>query len=584
MTEQEFIKMIGTCAKKDMETSGVLASITIAQAILESGWGTSHLAIQAHNYFGMKAVLSGNTWSSVWKGAKYTQETKEQDNTGKEYTVTADFRKYETMQDSIRDHSCYLTGAKKGDILRYVGLVGEKDYRKAIQIIKNGGYATDMGYVSKVCSIIERYQLTSFDMEGKLLKIIENIAKKNPCYTAGKKIIPKGGMLHSVGCPQPDSGVFASIWNSGSANVCVHAVLGKDGVVRQLLPWNYRAWHCGSGAKGSGNNSLISLEMTEPATIKYTGGANWIELGDGSGTKAHVLSTYKHAVDFYAYMAKIFGFDPMKSDCLMSHHEGNIKGIASNHGDVEHIWSKYGLSMVQFRKDVQKVMNGVDVDFGDVTENDTSTQKINVLAGTVIVSYIGADGVNIRTSPAFGDNVEKVVYKGKTFTVVGISSDEKWYKLSDGLFITAIPDYVTFKATESQKEETGTGEYFRVRTAWGKGEQIGAFKNKENAIDLCRQNSGFKVYDNSGQEIYPCVVNEKKEFLVKIVSTDLRIRKGSGTSYDYHKIGGKAVYTGKGVFTIIETQDGPGASQWGLLQSYAREENGWISLDFADKM
>ena len=82
-TKQGFIETIGAWAKKDMEVSGVLASITIAQAILESGWGTSDLALHANNYFGMKTSLSGNTWESVWDGKSiYTKSSPEQDSSG----------------------------------------------------------------------------------------------------------------------------------------------------------------------------------------------------------------------------------------------------------------------------------------------------------------------------------------------------------------------------------------------------------------------------------------------------------------------------------------------------------------------
>ena len=57
MNTQQFISTLGPLATKDMRTSGILASITMAQAILESGWGTSELAVNANNYFGMKKNL-----------------------------------------------------------------------------------------------------------------------------------------------------------------------------------------------------------------------------------------------------------------------------------------------------------------------------------------------------------------------------------------------------------------------------------------------------------------------------------------------------------------------------------------------
>lgn len=88
MSEQEFIQAVSECAVKDMGASGILASVSIAQAILESGYGTTELALNANNFFGMKCSLSGNTWDSAWDGvSKYTKQTKEQDLDGKEYTV-----------------------------------------------------------------------------------------------------------------------------------------------------------------------------------------------------------------------------------------------------------------------------------------------------------------------------------------------------------------------------------------------------------------------------------------------------------------------------------------------------------------
>lgn len=176
MNENNFVEKIGLLAAADMKKSGVLASVTTAQAILESGYGRTDLAINANNLFGMKCMLSGNTWGgSTWDGQReYWKYTEEQSTHGEIYKVYANFRKYDDWSESIADHSAYLTGAKSGGVLRYAGLAGEKRYRAAAQIIKNGGYATDINYVSKLCNIIERWDLTRFDgenMEDKGMKI-----------------------------------------------------------------------------------------------------------------------------------------------------------------------------------------------------------------------------------------------------------------------------------------------------------------------------------------------------------------------------------------------------------------------------
>ncbi len=186
------------------------------------------------------------------------------------------------------------------------------------------------------------------------MNLKQNYLTQSGCYKAGKRITVKGLMIHSVGCPQPKADVFMKNWNRADASACVHAIVEPDGDVYQLLPWEFRGWHCG----GSANNTHIGVEMTEPATIKYAGGASWVETGDGENTKNHVLAAYRYAVELFAYLCQQFGLDPMADGVVISHSEGCRRGVASNHGDVEHLWSKFGLSMQQFRKDIGAAMEG----------------------------------------------------------------------------------------------------------------------------------------------------------------------------------------------------------------------------------
>lgn len=166
MADADIVKRVGELCAEDMKKTGILASISTAQFILESGYGKSVLAQMANNCFGMKCSLSGNTWNeSSWDGtSEYSKETKEYVDGGY-VTVIAAFRAYPNVEASIADHSAYLLGAKKGDVFRYVGLKGEKDYKKAVQIIKDGGYATAPDYIDKVYSLIEKYNLTIYDQQ-----------------------------------------------------------------------------------------------------------------------------------------------------------------------------------------------------------------------------------------------------------------------------------------------------------------------------------------------------------------------------------------------------------------------------------
>lgn len=165
LSEAEAVAKIGPLFTANQKTTGIIACVSMAQFILESGYGKSELAQNANNCFGMKTSLSGNSWSgSSWDGKSvYTKKTQEQNDDGSMVTITADFRKYACVEDSIADHAAYLLGAMSGSRKRYEGLAGCTDYKKAAQIIKDGGYATSHTYVQNLCNIIEQWNLTQYN-------------------------------------------------------------------------------------------------------------------------------------------------------------------------------------------------------------------------------------------------------------------------------------------------------------------------------------------------------------------------------------------------------------------------------------
>ncbi|WP_283683264.1 glucosaminidase domain-containing protein [Parablautia sp. Marseille-Q6255] len=154
------------------EKNDLFASVCAAQTILESGYCTTELAKKANNVCGMKTTLSGNTWpGSTWDGkSKVNIRTPEQDASGNTYYIYADFRRYPCIEDSIADRCAYLLGAQNGSKLRYDGIQDCKNYRDQIELIKRGGYATDVNYVDKICNIIERFDLDKYDQaSGEIL-------------------------------------------------------------------------------------------------------------------------------------------------------------------------------------------------------------------------------------------------------------------------------------------------------------------------------------------------------------------------------------------------------------------------------
>ena len=220
------------------------------------------------------------------------------------------------------------------------------------------------------------------------MKLIESILTKNPCYKAGKKITVKGLMLHSVGCPQPSAAVFIKNWNSEDYDrACVHGFIdGNDGTVYQTLPWNHRGWHGG----GSSNNTHIGVEMCEPACIKYTGGATFT-CSDTATAKAVAKRTYEAAVELFASLCREYDLDPLGDGVIVSHAEGYKRGIASNHGDPEHLWKQLsmGYTMDTFRQAVKAAMG--ESDSPDTSDTATKEYPEKLTSGYYRVRKTWAD-------------------------------------------------------------------------------------------------------------------------------------------------------------------------------------------------
>ncbi len=146
---------IGRCVEPARETQrmyGVPASVTIAQAILESGWGGSELATRANNYFGIKcaAVASPHQIGCIDKA------TWEHLN-GNDVTMTASFRRYASMRDSFLDHGLFLTKP------RYAAAFKAATPDEFARRIWQAGYATDPQYPAKLVRLMDQYELRQYD-------------------------------------------------------------------------------------------------------------------------------------------------------------------------------------------------------------------------------------------------------------------------------------------------------------------------------------------------------------------------------------------------------------------------------------
>lgn len=152
MTVNEFLDRIADYTVKDCNSKNLLPSPTLAQAIIESAYGTSSLATQGNALFGIKA-------DSRWSGKVITKDTKECYDGINLVPTVACFRAYDSWEESIIDHSNFLLQNK-----RYANLVGVRDYKTYCQLIKQDGYATSPTYAETLINCIERYNLAKYDV------------------------------------------------------------------------------------------------------------------------------------------------------------------------------------------------------------------------------------------------------------------------------------------------------------------------------------------------------------------------------------------------------------------------------------
>lgn len=161
MTKLDFINEIGKYVMQYANQYGIKNhAVPIAQAILESGFGTTDLA-QFHNYFGLKA-------SKGWNGKTITKQTRESINS-KEIYVDAIFRCYDTMNDGVKGYFEFL------QYPRYDNLKGVTDNHVFVELLKQDGYATDERYITKILNIIETYDLSRYNsITEDLFTIVKN--------------------------------------------------------------------------------------------------------------------------------------------------------------------------------------------------------------------------------------------------------------------------------------------------------------------------------------------------------------------------------------------------------------------------
>lgn len=296
--KQKFIDQVKDGAIRGWQKYKILPSLTIAQAILESDWGRSELAVQGNNLFGIK----GN-----YKGNSITVKTKEYIN-GKWITVDAQFAKYPDQEKSVEEHGAFFSSTKWRED-NYSHVFGETDYKKAVRAIlppkAKAGYATDNNYDAKIINIIEQYNLSQYDKDINQITLSSNIEGiKIMKFRTDWAPVRSGVNCSGYGNPKRYVTIHQTGNLSRGANADMHARLQKNNPRNaswhwqvdsieavQSFPHSVKCWHASDGG-GPGNMQSIGIEICINQDQNYKK-----QVENGAKLAAWVLNHEKLTID-----------------------------------------------------------------------------------------------------------------------------------------------------------------------------------------------------------------------------------------------------------------------------------------------
>ncbi|MED1601743.1 N-acetylmuramoyl-L-alanine amidase [Alkalihalophilus marmarensis] len=323
------------------------------------------------------------------------------------------------------------------------------------------------------------------------MKLSTKFMTRNDCYKAGRKITPKGIMIHSTATPGVMAATWFSRWNksyqAGEINrqVCVHAFV-DDKEAWQYLPWDHRGWHAG----GTSNNTHIGIEICEPGGFSYSGGSNMVGYNVAKN-ETYFRKAWQNAMDLCVLLCKKYGLTERDIIC---HSEGSRQGIASNHADVMHWFPKHGESTNTFRAAVKASLNNlsgsvassVGINLGDVVEVSPSATRYYP-GGPSIPDWVKRNSYHEVTQVL--SNGKPVIRGGRECVLLGRKVDKASGKEYAGILSWIDKRALTVVGTKTNKAENSSGsKYYRV--------QVGAFSNQKNAEDLLKKvkAAGFEGY------------------------------------------------------------------------------------------
>lgn len=253
-------------------------------------------------------------------------------------------------------------------------------------------------------------------------------------------------MIHATAAPGVMAAAWYPRWNKPGVAKCVHAFVDGQQVV-QYLPWTMRGWHAG----GSANSTHIGLELCE----------------DVGWTEGYFLDVWQQAVTLTVHLCRLFG---LTEKDIISHKEGHQQGIASNHGDPDHWWPKFGRNMDDFRRDVAQALSEEPIPEPNIPE--PVERQVNT----------PEDILNLRTLPDHrSDILARLAHQSRVEVLEQASNG--WVRVRQGPLL----GWVNGKYLVDVETKPDLNRLIKLTTPYTRGEDVRWAQTKLNQM---KYNSG----------------------------------------------------------------------------------------------
>ena len=326
------------------------------------------------------------------------------------------------------------------------------------------------------------------------------------CYQGTRQFTPKGILWHCTGANNPKLSRYVqpsdnaanradmlkilgtnpnhNDWNHKYVSAGLNFWIGKlaNGKVAavQTMPWNYRPWGCGSGARGTLNDTHIQFEMCEDALTD----------------SAYFNACYKEGIEMTAYLCKMYNIDPLgtityngiKVPTILCHYDSYHLGCGSNHGDVYNWFKKHNKTMDDVRNDVAKLLKG---ESEPVTPSTPVDNKEDTIAKNP-ESFIKQIAPYVRElAPRYGITCNSaVIAQACLESAYGTSNKAKYHNYFGLKYRANRVSCNSGTFTDSSKEQNPDGSYIGISTQWYK------FANMKDGVEGYFQFINIDNYKN----------------------------------------------------------------------------------------